>query len=311
VSKAIIDRLEAGAIEPLVSLLVDHLLAQPIGQLLDPDVMAQQTVLTLKEILRTNDTEDWVREQINLMRSKVPSGTARDRIPSEILEPLHGIVSRPVSLNRAMVGDVIQHGAVEELLRELLINALQGFAQRLKPAMPSPGKASSRLRSLKKVGEGMLGGLGAEIERQAEQRVKDFVDGILSSVVAQAADELCNPEKAETYGRFRGHILDQLLDTPLADLVQEIEKVDPEALVGTTAATLRAVSERETLETEIAAIIKGALDSIGTKSAEDLLSEAGIADTWRSDVEAQVSQVARGFIATPGFHDWLTALLKD
>ena len=71
--------------------------------------------------------------------------------------------------------------------------------------------------SLKRVSEGMLGGLGAEIERQAEQKAKDFVDTILSSVVAQAADDLCDPDKAEDYGRFRAHLLDQLLDTPLAE----------------------------------------------------------------------------------------------
>ena len=310
VSHSVIERLEAGAIEPLVSLLVDHLLAQPIAQLVDPDIMAQQTVLTLKEILRTNDTEEWVRGQIKTLREHVPNGTARDHLPNEVLEPLHSVVSRPVSLNRDMVGRVIEHGAVEDLLRELLVNALQGFAQRLKPTIPNTGKTSSRLRSLKKVGEGMLGGLGAEIERQAEHKAKEFVDGILSSVVAQAADELCDPTKAESYGTFRGHILDQLLDTPLHDLAAEVDKVDPEALVGTTAATLRAISERESLEQEIAGIFRSALKSIENKSAEDLLNDAGIADTWRTDVEAQVSRVARTFIATPDFQDWLNDLLK-
>ena len=309
-NNAVIDKLEDGAIEPLVSLLVSHLLAQPIAQLVDPQIMAQHTVLTLKEILRTNDTEDWVREQINTLRVRVPHGTAREHLPEEIVEPLQSVVSRPVSLNRDMVGRVIEHGAVEDLLRELLVSALQGFAQRLKPAMPTTGKAGSRLRSLKKVGEGMLGGLGAEIERQAEQKAKEFVDGILSSVVTQAADELCNPAKAETYGRFRGHILDQLLDTPLQELATEVDKIDPDALVGTTAATLRAISERESLEQEIAGVLKGALESIHQMSAEELLTEAGIADTWRTEVEAQVSQLARTFIATPEFQDWLSDLLK-
>ena len=131
-----------------------------------------------------------------------------------------------------------------------------------------------------------------------------------SSVVAQAADELCNPAKANAYGRFRGHILDQLLDTPLTDLAIELDKVDPDALVGTTAATLRAISERESLEQEIGSLIQSALKSIDQKSAGDLLHEAGIADTWRNEVEAQVSQVARTFIATPAFHDWLADLLQ-
>jgi len=309
-SAKVIEKLENGAVDTLVSLVVDHLLAQPIAQLVEPQLVAQQTVLTLKESLRTDNTENWIREQIGLLRERAPQGTPREHLPAEIVDPIHTMVSRPVTLNRAMVGRVIEHGAVEDLLRELLVNALQGFAKRLRPSGPSAGKTSSRLRSLKKVSEGMLGSLGAEIERQAEQKAKDFVDGILASVVAQAADELCNPSKAETYGRFRGHILDQLLDTPLVDLMAELDKVDPEALVGTTTAMLRALSERESLEEEIAAITKTGLESMGQKSASELLEEAGIADIWRKDVEAQVGQVARSFIATPGFEDWLSDLLK-
>ena len=90
----------------------------------------------------------------------------------------------------------------------------------------------------------------------------------------------------------------------------EADKVDPEALVGTTTAMLRALSERETLETEIASLVQTALDGIGNKSTGELLEDAGIADTWRRDVETQVSQVARGFIATPAFADWLQHLLN-
>ena len=157
----------------------------------------------------------------------------------------------------------------------------------------------------------MLGGLGAEIERQAEQKAKEFVDSILASVVTQAADNLCDPAKAETYGRFRGHILDQVLDTPISELSNEIDKLDPEALVSTAAATFRALSERENLTAEITHLIESALATLEKKSAGELLEEAGIVDSWRKDAEAQVSTIARGFIATPGFQGWLEELLRE
>ena len=122
----VLKNLESGAIDTLVNLVLDYLLEQPIAQLVNPQIVAQQTVATLKESLRTNNTERWVREQITILRSKTPEGTPRDHIPSEVIDPLHSIVSRPVTLNRAMVGRVIEHGAIEDLLRELLVNALQG-----------------------------------------------------------------------------------------------------------------------------------------------------------------------------------------
>jgi hypothetical protein len=133
----------------------------------------------------------------------------------------------------------------------------------------------------------------------------------LASVVAQAADDLCDPAKAETYGRFRGHIVDQVLDTPMAELAGEIDKLDPEALVSTSAAALRALSERDNLTTEVTGIIDSAVSKLEKKSAGELLEEAGIADSWRKDIESQVGTIARGFIATPAFQTWLDDLLRD
>ena len=307
----VLKRLEEGALDQLVSKAIDHLLAQPIAELVDAPLLAQQTVILLQNATRSGATEEWVREQITKQRSQVPSGTLRERAPSEVISPIKDAVSRPVTLNRAMVGRLIEHGAVEDLLRDLLVNALQGFAKRIRPAVPGAGKATSRLRSLKKVGEGMLGGLGAEIERQAEQKAKDFVDSILASVVAQAADDLCDPAKAETYGRFRGHLVDQLLDTPMVELAGELDKLDPEAVITTSAAAIQALSERKELTSELTELIQSGLKPLGQKSAEDLLEEAGIADSWRQDTEAEVSRIARGFIATPAFQAWLEELLRD
>ncbi len=307
----ILQRLETSAIESLTGLVMDHLLSQPIADLIDPPTMAQQTVLTLRQALQSEQTEARILKQLEAFREMRPSGTLRDRIPADVIEPVRTIITKPVNLNRAMVGRVVEHGAIEELLREILVNALQGFAQRIRPAVPAAGKTGSRLRSLKKVGEGMLGGLGAEIERQAEQKIKDFVDGMLSTAVAQAADELCNPAKAATYAKFRGHILDQLLDTPISELMAETEKVDPEELLATTTATLRAIAERDAIEEEIQQLIRTGLQSFEGQSLGELLQEAGIANTWRDAVEKHVNHIAKGFIATPEFKQWLTELLGN
>jgi hypothetical protein len=310
-SDHVLKRLEGESLDTLVSLAIDHLLAQPIAQLIDPQLFAQQTVLSLHNAAHSETTEAWIREQISNQRSRVPECTLRESVPAEVIEPIKDAISRPVTLNRAIVGRLVEHGAVEDLLRDLLVNALQGFAKRIRPAVPGSGRASSRLRSLKKVSEGMLGGIGAEIERQAELKAKEFVDSILASVVTQAADDLCDPSKAATYGRFRGHIVDQLLDTPLTELSGELDKLDPEALVSSSAAALRALSERDDLTTEVTLLIESAVAGFGQKSAGELLEEAGVADSWRRDTESQVSTIARGFISTPGFQTWLGELLQD
>ena len=86
----------------------------------------------------------------------------------------------------------------------------------------------------------MLGGLGAEIERQADK--PNFVDSILSSVVAQAADDL-RPCEGRGLRALSGHLLDQLLDTPLEDLKREADKLDTDTVVNTVVEMAGAIAE--------------------------------------------------------------------
>jgi hypothetical protein len=156
----------------------------------------------------------------------------------------------------------------------------------------------------------VLGGLGQEIERQAEQRAKDFVDAILGSVVAQAADHLCDPAQADTYGRFRGHLIDQLLQTPMPELHREFEKLDPDAWVKTGTVIVTAMVERPTLGDDLADLIRSGLEALDGQSARSLLTEAGISDQWQADLESQVAAQARSFVATPEFQAWWSDLIE-
>lgn len=305
------ERLEAGGLEQLTGLAIDHLLSVPLASLVNPEILASQIAINWRQTARSEQSHAWVRAHVVRLREATPSGRLRDHIAPGLVTPLQEAIRKPVVPNRAMVGRLVEHGAVEDLLRELLVGALQGFAKRLRPAVPGSDRAVGRLRSLKRVSEGMLGGLGAEIERQAEQKAKDFVDSILSSVVAQAADDLCDPGKAEDYGRFRAHLLDQLLDTPLEELKREADKLDTDTLVDTAVEMAGVIAESEGLENQISSIIQVGLETIGDQSAAQLLEEAGIANAWRLEVEQQVNLIAKDFINTAPFQSWLEGILSE
>jgi hypothetical protein len=307
----ILNGLQGEGADALVTLAIDHLLAMNASEFVDPASLASTAVATFRHSAQSGQADAWIRSQIDAATSAAPSGSLRDHLPNEITRSLRDTIALPVTPNRAMVGRLIEHGAVESLLRNLLVSALQGFAKRLRPSVPGAEKATTRLRSLKRVGEGMLGGLGAELERQAEQKAKDFVDSILSSVIAQAADDLCDPAKAETYGRFRGHILDQLLDTPLEDWRNEIEKLDTELLISTANASARALADRPNLEQEVQEVIEHALKSMGDQSLGAILQDADVSDDWRTEAETRASSIVRSIASSEAFDGWLDALLSD
>lgn len=308
---AILARLESGGLEQLTTLAIDHLLSVPLAALVNPEVLASQIAINWRHTARSEQSHEWVRAHVERLRSATPAGRLRDHIAPGLTGPLQDAISKPVVPSRALVGRLMEHGAVEDLLRELLVGALQGFAKRLRPAVPGSERAVGRLRSLKRVSEGMLGGLGAEIERQAEQKAKDFVDTILSSVVAQAADDLCDPDKAEDYGRFRAHLLDQLLDTPLAELKREADKLDTDTLVDTAVEMAGVMADSEHLEAQISSIIQIGLETIGEQSAGQLLDDAGVTDAWRIEVEQQVNSIAADFVKTAQFRAWLDGILSE
>jgi hypothetical protein len=302
-------RLENGGLESLATLAIDHMLARPVAELVDPGWAARQMVLALEAVSAGAETEQWLAKRVADLRETVPAGTVGDRMPDEIRRPLRDVVGRAYLPDRVLVGRLLDHAAMQRLLRDVLVGALRGFVAKLKAPVPRP---LSKLRALggKALQDGVLGGLSHEIERQAEARIKDFVDGAVHGFVEQVADHVTAPEHASAYAAFRVHLVDTLLDTELAVFAHEFGKLEPEALVATGAATARALARREGFEAEIAAALRAATEASSGRSLGELLAEAGIREDWRREAEDQLVAQARNLVSSAAFRQWLEDLAK-
>jgi hypothetical protein len=128
--------------------------------------------------------------------------------------------------------------------------------------------------------------------------------------MTQVADHLSAPQHAEAYAAFRVHVVDALLESDLVVLAKEIDKLHPDDLVATGAATARALTHRTGFEAEVEAVVSVALEATGDKSLRAYLAEAGIAETWREDVEAMLVERSQELVETPAFQAWLEELLR-
>ncbi len=306
-NERVLQRLESGALSELIDLASDHVLDQPLHALVDVDWLSARIVQGMEAWSRSDQTEIWIRDRAAAIRERRPEGRLGDHIPTEVSGPLLELVQRPFVPDRAIIGRLLSHSAVESLMRELLVGTLQSFAQRLKPNL----RGARRLRTLKRVGDGVLGGIGQVLEGQAETRVRDFVDTVMAQVMSQIADHICNPTNAEPFGRFRTHLMEQILDTPMAELDRELDKLDPDDLVATGTAIARALVERGGLQAEIRAIIEAVVEEAGDKPLRQHLTEAGVAEEWHTEVRSQLGRGAADFIRTEGFGRWLEALLAE
>ncbi len=325
----ILARLRAGMIEELAGLVVDHVLDRPVTELIEPEWLAGQIVFALRAGTEGDRTEAWFRDQVQAARARVPSGKVGAHIPGEIVDPLREVLARPVVLDRELVGRLLDHAAVRGLVKDLLQGSLQGFAAKLRSlsaAVPTPTAASrgmGRLRALsqgvKAVGDGVLGGISKEIEERSHHRISEFIDHSLAAAMEGVADHICDPSHAASYGAYRAHVLDTVLDTDAATLNDELDKLDPDSLVATGAATARAIARRDGLEEELTRGIRAALDESGGRALRDFLAESGLEEAagsgadaeWRQALHDQIARQATVFVDSPAFVGWLDRLLAD
>ena len=309
--ETVLARLSDGGWERLASGVVDHLLSRPLAELIDPGWLAELVVAVLEATVDNAQTEAWLRARVTAMRGRIPAGNLRARMPGDVVRPLHRLLSRPYAPDRLLVRRLLRHEAVERLLKDTLLGAIQGFAQRLRPPVPiAPGLG--RLRDSFGAGmkDGLLGGLSHELERQAEVKAREFVDSALQSVMDEVATHLTDPAHAPRYGAWRGYLLDTVLDTPLQTLAKEADKLDLDEVVATTRAVGQAIVRRPELTDEIRRGLEVLGREAGQTTVASALAEGGLTESaWRPSLERMMVREARAFADTPAFRDWLGEML--
>lgn len=309
--ETVLARLEGGGWDRFAAAWVDHLLGRPLAELIDPDWLAELVVALLEATVDNAQTEAWLKARVTALRGRVPTGNLRGRVPPEVVAPLSRLLSRPFSPDRTLVRRLLRHEAVERLLKDTLVGALQGFAHRLRPPVPlAPGLGRLRESFGAGMKEGLLGGLSQEIERQAEVKAREFVDGALQSVMDEVATHLCDPAHAQRYGAWRGYLLDTLLDSPMPTLAREADKLDLDEIVATVRAVGQALVRRAELRDEIRRGLKALAAEAGEQTVRGALAESGVAESaWRPSAERMLVREARAFSQSPAFHALLGELL--
>lgn len=298
-------RLRDGGADRLADLLLEDLLDRPIHELVDAGWLAERLVASLRSAAADPRVEGWFRDRVNDLRARVPAGAPE--IPKPIRDPLRELLLRPYVPDRALVGRLVDHETARLLLKNLFQDLLIAFANRIKPPMV-PKAPLGGFGRLGKLGEGVLGAVGEQLEHQVEQRAREFTDQAVAKLVDKMADHLCNPELVVEYGAWRAHGLDVILGTDTRALAGEVEKLDPEALIATGAALVRGIAGRAELVGEVEAVLRAAMDSAGSRSARALLG--GVEEHGIDLARDLLRQRARALVETAAFERWFEEIVE-
>ena len=301
----VLARLRGGGSDRFVDLLLDDVLDRPVAEIVDPEWLARQLVTAARSAAADARVERALHDRLAELRKRVPAGPVS--LPQELTDPLRKLLTRPYSPDRELVGRLLDHQAVRDLLRHLFQDLLVAFAKKLRPPIPSTGLSGAfsgkgPLGGFGKLGGGMLGAMGEEVERQIEHKAREFMDHAVDRLVGKMADQLCSPDRNADYGAFRTHVVDVLGKTDARVLAGEVEKLDPDALVGTAAAVLRAYVGRDATEGEVAAIVRAAVTEAGARTPRELLG--GTEEHALGMVRDLLRQRAHAVVATSAFADW-------
>lgn len=307
------------ASEKLAALTVERLLERPLVDLADPEEVTQRIQALLVGLGGSENLEALILDRLErgVERLEGEDGTLGDWLSEDATEQLLESLARPYPMDQELTLRLLDHEAMRNLVRRVLRETLSNFVKKLRPGMPESrilsgiGRRAGRLtrkprEKLGGMGDGVLGAVGGEVERQAERKVGEFVDQAVGGVLRRIAEHVCDPAHEEQFGSMRSAAGRVGLSITSETAAREIAKADLPAMASFVAAYLDGLSTHDRLGPWIGEVVA---DEVTDLTLGDYLEQRGILDPWSDWARASLAEQTRDLAHTEEFEAWFTALL--
>ncbi len=150
-------------------------------------------------------------------------------VPQHARDKLDKVLEDPPRLNSAVIRNIMEHEALEEVMRDVLVRALREFSEKANPFFAEWG-LPRLLRKVMPIGAGALlkslGAIEEELHRHLEPEIRKFVDAFSGKALRSMADFAITHRDEPKFAAFRKAIASSILDEPVAQWVQEIKDSD-------------------------------------------------------------------------------------
>ena len=222
-------------------------------------------------------------------------------LPDPVRDALAALLAMPAPIPRALVDKVVADEHVRDQARAMLAEALQSFIHKAFSVTPGGRGLRGMIGLGARAAGGLFGGIGEEIQRQLEERVRDFVDGGVGMMQKSVAQRLTSDDTARLLGKRRRAIFLDLLTQPESQIPRFLKKTPWDALEAMIPAivthNLARAELRAALREEVAAVVA----ELSTQTIGELLDELGLRAHVAEAVRAHGLPLARAFVASPEF----------
>jgi hypothetical protein len=231
-------------------------------------------------------------------------------LPEPARQAIAAALGQPAPIPRAVIDEVVASERVRDSVRAMLQEALSSVIS--KGFAAAPGGTGKGLRGMIGFGaraagaasRGILGGLGDEIQRQLEDRVRDFVDGGVGLVQKRLAEKLASEETAVNLGKRRRRAFLDLLARTEKQAGETMERVPYPFIDGLTPVVIQHNLQRAEVREALRAEVDAALTELGTQTVGELLDELGLRATVMDVLQTRGLALATAFLASPHYAKW-------
>lgn len=308
-----------GPLAALVDLVVADAMGRPLGDAVDlerwPALVAEVAAAWAASDVAEERLVQAVLDGIEALGAV--DGTVGDRVPDSVATGLRELAARPYTPSRDLVLRLLDQPPVRKLLREILLDAVVGFAKKARTAgeaSPVGGLArfaKRRAGSLGALAGDVVGAVGSGVERQVERRASEFVDGALGGAMGRLADQIADPSRAADQAALRLALLEASLDLTGPELAAELRGSDPAGLGRLVRSSLRGWVEGDRFEEQIRDWLTDLVDAEGPRTLGETLDDLSLRDTVADATRELLLAQAERLVSSDAFSQWLQGLERS
>lgn len=319
----------SASLSAAIDLAIEAALARPLRELIDPDRVVALAVASIDETRVARALAEIVHPAQERQRALLAATgeTLSAFLPSGAPALLEEIAAGTRAPRGAWSAKLIDPAHVRELLAPVLQETLLSFARKLplvgggeenragkllgglaRGFVQGAGEQAAKLADL---GRGMLGGLGAEMEKRVAAAARDFSQGAFDPLRETMAQRLASDEGKAILARMRSHAIGVLLDAKVAELVDDLDATPRAPVDRLIARTLAHDVARADVQALLRVEVEAFLAARDGATVGSFLEEWNVKDDAVRDVRRIAEQVARAAVEGDAFEPWLRALLAE
>ena len=309
-----------------VALLVDVLLARPVGDLIEPLGLVEVIVEALGEanlehVVGAHAHPAWDRHRAR-------SAATRELVGHMIDEPsrvrLRAWLEQPRAARADWLRGAVDLGLLRQLLAPVLGDTLVAFAKRL-PGVELGTQIGSGLGGIAGAfrgafREGLRKGAGEEEPEGAPRKeeggagarvqaiAREFATGALGTARQQLDARFRSDEGRELLGQLRAQVFAALLAAPVAEVMDDLDAIGREDLVAAMPGLLSHNARRRFVAEALREEIEAFITVEGARSLKSALEGAGVLPGVRAYLRLQGERLFDAALADQAFAAYLAGL---